>query len=295
MEKKHIVCVSFVRLVFVALIGFPIGAACAQGNAESAPSDPWVNKPSPALAAKLEHWRLKFELGEPVDAPEKGAFSSFSPGTREDGTARLVSDLRPAAAIRLTPVMGRRRYVPAWDPPTDAKDKLVTKEILDILRSSEIVRFIEASHLNPWQLDVDKNFGVALVQDFDVALRMPGKKEHVWSINWRIDNELIPARNERNEWTATRNDGEAGGYSGWGLFTRVNGALKPFHLAATKEPAVDGNIGSSSYYYVLAVGDLDGDGIDELVVRRMEFEAEEDNLELWAWEHGGPVTIHKVP
>lgn len=43
------------------------------------------------------------------------------------------------------------------------------------------------------------------------------------------------------------------------------------------------------------MGDLDGDGIDELVVRNMEFEAEEDNLELWAWEHGGPVTIHKMP
>jgi hypothetical protein len=43
------------------------------------------------------------------------------------------------------------------------------------------------------------------------------------------------------------------------------------------------------------VGDLDGDGIDELIVRRMEFEAEEDNLELWAWEHDGPVTLDKIP
>jgi hypothetical protein len=274
MEKMRTV-LSFVRLVSVALIGFPMDAAYSQ--------DRWVGEPSRSVAAKLQHWRLNFELGEPVNAPEKGAFPSFTPGTREDGTARLVSDLRPSTPITLTPVAERTRYMPAGDPHTDPNDKAVTKEILDILRSREVVRFIAAEHVDDRRLDVEKNFAVALVQDFDVALRMPGKREHVWSINWRIDN------------ASTSNGGDGVGYSGWGLFTRVNGALKPFHLAATKEPAVDGNVGSSSYYYVLAVGDLNGDGIDELIVRHMEFEAEEDNLELWAWEHGGPVTIHKIP
>jgi hypothetical protein len=56
--------------------------------------------------------------------------------------------------------------------------------------------------------------------------------------------------------------------------------MKPFRLAATR----DEMIGASPYYYVLAVGDLDGNGIDELIVSRMEFEAEEANLELWAKE-----------
>jgi hypothetical protein len=69
--------------------------------------------------------------------------------------------------------------------------------------------------------------------------------------------------------------------------------LKPFRLVAVKQEQEE--FGGHYYYYVLAVGDLDGDGIDELVVRRMEFEAESDNLELWAWEHGGPVTIHSTP
>ena len=80
------------------------------------------------------------------------------------------------------------------------------------------------------------------------------------------------------------------GYEGLGLFTRVGGAFKPFRLDATKY-----EFEGRSYYYVLAVGDLDGDGIDELIVRRIEFEAEEDNLELWAWEHDGPVRLYKIP
>jgi hypothetical protein len=45
MEKKRTVCVGFIRLIFVALIGFPMGAAYAQS--------PWAGKPSPGLAAKL--------------------------------------------------------------------------------------------------------------------------------------------------------------------------------------------------------------------------------------------------
>jgi hypothetical protein len=75
------------------------------------------------------------------------------------------------------------------------------------------------------------------------------------------------------------------GFGAWGLFTRVNGALKPFRLVAVKQDQEE--FGGHPYYYVLAVGDLDGDGIDELVARRMEFEAEEDHLELWAWERAG--------
>jgi hypothetical protein len=73
-----------VHLVTVTLIGFGIGAAYAQA--------PWTGEPSPALAAKLEHWRLRFEPGEPVNAPEKGAFPSFT--VLERGTARQ----RPSTA-----------------------------------------------------------------------------------------------------------------------------------------------------------------------------------------------------
>jgi hypothetical protein len=72
----------------------------------------------------------------------------------------------------------------------------------------------------------------------------------------------------------------------------VNGTLKPFRVVAVKQDQEE--YGGHPYYYVLAIGDLDGDRIDELVARRTEFEAEQDNPELWAWEHGGPVTIRHV-
>jgi hypothetical protein len=289
MEKEGTVCASLVRYVFVTAIAFSIGSAHAQNSEASIPPGSWVGEPSQALASKLQQWRLRFELGVPTNAPEMGAFPSFTPGTRKDGTARLINQLRPSAPIALSPVAERTRYKPAWDPGTDPHDKVVTKEILDIFRSPEVASFVATQRVALPQLDIEKNFAVALVQDFDVALRAPKKKERVWSIYWRIDNEWIAARNEKREWTTTRNDHYVG-YEGLGLFTRVDGALKPFRLAATKY-----KLGGRPYYYVLAVGDLDGDGIDELIVRRMEFEAEEDNLELWAWEHDGPVRLHKIP
>lgn len=72
----------------------------------------------------------------------------------------------------------------------------------------------------------------------------------------------------------------------------MNGALKPFHLAARESWSSGEN---TDYFYMLATGDLDGDGIDELVVREMAFEVEEDQVQLWAWERGMPVTISKIP
>jgi hypothetical protein len=160
MKKMQFVSASLARLAcIIIMMGCPIGAPCAQDkpwsvpihpweswsspptaispakdNPGSAPFRPWAGKSSPATAAKFKHWRLKLEPGGPVDAPEKGAFPSFT-STRQDMTARLVSDLGPSAPIRLTPAMGRTRYVPPWDPRTDPKDKFVTKEIADILRS----------------------------------------------------------------------------------------------------------------------------------------------------------------
>jgi len=53
----------------------------------------------------------------------------------------------------------------------------------------------------------------------------------------------------------------------------VNGVLKPFHLAARESWSSGEN---TDYFYVLATGDRDGDGIDEIVVREMIFEAEDE-------------------
>ena len=280
---------TLLRLVLVMMTGFQIHAAFAQNQEQDRAADRdqdnsvvnhrWVNEPSAGLAARLGHWHLQFMLGDRTNGPDKGIFPSSSP-TQEQGAVHLVSDLAgpQTMSIRLTPVRGRTRYVPATSGGTDPKDKVVTKEILDTIGSPEVLSFIASRHLDNPQLDVQKNLAVALVQDFYAALRVPNKKEHIWSINWRVDNGYGNA--------------DYVGYEAWGLFTEEDGVLKPFYLAADESSA---ETPSSTYYYVLAVGDLDGDGIDEMVTRQMVFESEDDNIELMAFENGAPVWITGFP
>ena len=270
------VCRCICRLIFAILIGLPMGTAVAKNPEGQALPRPWVNKPSPGLADNLRHWHLTFELGQQQSASEKGIFPSFAPGYR-DGTACLVNDLRPAPSIKLTAVAKRVRYVPRGSPHTDPDHLDVTREIIDTLRSPSIVKFVAREQFDNGQLDVETGLAVALVQDFEIALRTPKKKEHVWSINWRIERQT---------------ETSYAGYEAWGLFIRINGTLQPFYLAGRQS---SGETPGVSYYYVLATGDLNGDGLDELVVREMGFEKEQDDLELWAWERGGPVTIARTP
>jgi len=272
-------------LMLVAVGSFDAGRAQTQaqaqaqeeGSAESVVNHRWVNEPSADLAARLGHWHLQFLLGDRTNAPGKGIFPSLSP-THEQGAVHLVSELAVPQSIKLTPVTERTRYVPPTDNPGDPNDKVITKDIVDVLTGPEIADFLATKQLNKPQLDVRKDLAVALVQDFYAALRVPNKKEHIWSINWRVDNGYGNANYV--------------GYEAWGLFTSENGLLKPFYLVADESSA---EAPSATYYYILAAGDLDADGIDELITRQMVFEAEDDNIELMGWEHGAPVWITGFP
>jgi hypothetical protein len=234
----------------------------------------WTQKPSAGLASKFQHWRLKFEEGKQQSAPEKGMFPTFGPGYSEE-TARLIGDLTPVPFSKFTAVARRVRYVPKGEDHTDPADRDATSYVVDALRSPAVVKFVEKERINSAHLHVAKHFAVALVQDFDAALRTPNRREHVWSINWRVERQ-----------TETSYDG----YEAWGLFTSVNGALQPFYLAGRVS---DG--GRGSYYYVLATGDLNSDGIDELVAQEQGSEMDEADIELWAMERGAPVTIYRMP
>jgi hypothetical protein len=270
MQNRHS-CLRFLVTAVVLLVG----AAYAEDASENPPFQPWIKKPSPRLEEKLRHWRLQFASGEVQNAPEKGLFPSFTPDQR-GGTARVISDLKPPPLIRLRPVAPRTRYLREGDPPTEPDEKVVTKDLMDALRSPETARFITARRLDNAQLQLDRDIAVVLVQDFEATLRTPKRKEHVWSINWRVEHRTTTSY---------------AGYEAWGLFTRVNGMLKPFYLAGARS---SGETPMASYYYFLAVGDLNGDGVDELVVREVGFEKEEDDLEIWAWERGAPVQIHRI-
>jgi hypothetical protein len=237
----------------------------------------WVQQPLPRLAARLQGWRVSFVPDKAVPDPAKGVFASFS-YLSNDSTVRLLKS-GSSAPVKLTPVAWRTRYVPKSESRTDPKDQVITEDLVDVLSSREIAHYIGSQQLGSPRLNVGQNLAVVLVQEFDAALRAPGHKEHIWSINWRV--ETNPGKPD-----------DYVGYEAWGLFTRVNGALKPFHLAV-RESWSNGE--NTDYFYVLANGDLDGDGIDEIVVREMVFEAEDDYVQLWAWERGMPVTISKIP
>jgi hypothetical protein len=193
------------------------------------PARPWVNESSPSLAAKFQHWRLKFTLGEARSAPEKGVFSSWLT-TQAPATVRVVSDLKPPPPIRLTPVAKRTSYA-REGTYLGARDKVISKELMDALRSSEVIDFLVERRLDSAQLQLERKLTAALVQDFEAALRSAKTRERVWSINWRLEHQT---------------ETSYAGYEAWGFFTRVNGTLKPFHLAARK---TDPEIPMASYYY----------------------------------------------
>jgi hypothetical protein len=273
----------FALAIFTLAMGLPMSAADAQDSAQPqgdknvVANHRWINEPSSGLMGRLGQWRLQFMLGDQTNAPSKGIFPSFS-ASQEPGAVHLVTTSSQTTPIKLTPVAPRIRYVSQTAGATDPNDRVVTKEILDTLRSPEILDFLAARHLANPELDVEKDLAVALVQDFYAALRVPNKKEHIWSINWRVDNGYGNAN--------------YAGYEVWGLFTEENGVLKPFYLIGDES---SGEAPSATYYYILAAGDLDGDGIDELITRQMVFESEEDDIELMAWENGAPVWITGFP
>lgn len=244
---------------------------------QDAPSRPWAKQPSPRLAARLQGWHVAYVPDKSVPDPARGVFASFS-YTGNDSTVRLLKN-GSSAPVKLTPVPWRTRYVPRSESRTDTEDRVITQDLVDVLSSRAIARFVTSQRLGSPRLNVGKNLAVVLVQEFDAALSATGHKEHIWSINWRVETD--PGKPD-----------DYVGFEAWGLFTRVNGAMNPFHLAA-RESAANGE--NTDYFYMLAIGDLDGDGIDELVVREMLFEAEEDYVQLWAWERGMPVTISKIP
>jgi len=260
------------RLATLVLgLGLFVGLAFAEGRGDVEPV-PLVTRSSPARAAQFRHWQFWFEAGEPHDAPENGIFPWL--GNLRTGIARLVEDGNTPRR-RLTPVAKRTRYVGA-DADRAPDDRVVTNELIDVLRRKDVAQRMGNDLPSVKLLDYEKDLSVALVQDFEAALRVRGQKERFWSIHWRIVHQTSMT---------------FAGVEIWGLFTRENGVLKPFHLRASE---ASGEI-AHDYVQVLAVGDLDRDGIDELTVRVREYEPEDDRFAILALERGVPVYVVESP
>jgi len=117
-----------------------------------------------------------------VPDPAKGVFAS---DCCDNTTVLLKSG--SSASIKLAPVAWRTRYVSKSESRTDPKDQIITQHLTDMLSSREIAHFIASQRLGSPRLDVRQNLAVALIQEFDAALSAPGHKEHIWSINWRVE------------------------------------------------------------------------------------------------------------
>jgi hypothetical protein len=255
-------------LIVILAAGLMASQCWAQSAIIGDLPQPWLKLPSPAFANQFKQWKLKFEAGKPYGVPEKGIFTWQ--GRYRQGIAQLVGNSDSAEPIRLRPVAGLRMYVPAGavhDPNT-----LVLKtDLIDILSRPDVSKLIDKDRLGVGELDYSKDIKFARVQDFEAAVRIPGKKEHVVSIKWEI------ARESHDSYS---------GIDVWGIFIRTVGPMKPFYLAAAKVYS-----GEHVNFEFVGIGDLNGDGIDEFVTRVLPDEPEDDRHAILAWEKGALVIV----
>ena len=242
----------------------------AQDTSDSARSPPWVGSASPSLAKQFSKWQMKFEAGRPHAVPEKGIFAWQ--GRYRQGLARLVSIPTQEAYPTLTPVKSFARYRKAR-AARGAGDLAVPPELINILRQPDVAKLINKDRSYAGAVNYDKDLEYVLIQNFDAALRVPGKREPLQSITWRFISDA-PDRSY--------------GMEVWGIFAHVEGSLVPLYVVASKAYSDY----SPDHYLFLAVGDLNGDGIDELITQVLEDEAEDARFAILEWERGSPVILY---
>ena len=200
--------------------------------------------------------------GTEAPRPERGVFEWRS-RTRE-GNVRLVHSSRPQQELRLAAVAKRRCL--------DDDNAKAAADARTILADSDLSGRI-AADLRKGKLSYAE-LNRACVQEFEASLGAK-RRQAIRTIFWRFARYDVLDKDD-----ATRDL--------WSVFAREDGAFKPRYLTHVFDP----HDVPSDLFEVLAVGDMNGDGIDEWIVRWLAFEAEEDNLVIVSWEKGTLVIVH---
>ncbi len=159
------------------------------------------------------------------------------------GIGRLVA--KPPQHVALAPVAASTQYV-KMNVPRKSGQLVITPELTNVFHQADVLELINKYGLAIGPLNYVTDLEFARVQHFAAALRTPRKKEQIVSIRWRATQDA---------------KGNRFGMAVWGVFVREGNGLKPIHLVANRAAEDDDE------FEVLAVGDLNGDGIDELIAR----------------------------
>jgi hypothetical protein len=241
-----------------------IGLLATIAHAEK--SDPLIRRASPAFAARFFGWKIVFEAGTQTASPQRGVFDWHS--TTREGNARLSNRRSPKNIVRLVEV-AKRRCSSDRDSQDNSIDPKAQAEIKRILATSDLSKFIEGDLREKKLSYADLND--ACVQEFEAALTR-SNKQSIRTIVWHFIRET--------ETKVARVDV-------WSIFVRNGDTFKPRYVAR-----IFGEWGTTDLFEVLAVGDLNGDGVDEWIMREIEFEAEEDHLAIVSWEADSPVIVY---
>ncbi len=183
------------------------------------------------------------------------------------GATRIVSDIDRAGAMTVVPAPPRSRYL-LPGPGADRDDKPITRELLHLLDLPQVTAFIGQDPENGPQIVYAEDLLSARVQTFMASLRKPHSPERITSINWNFERQEPYVYLDLWELLAP------GG----------RGGPEPIHLSKQSDSPI-----ATDYFYVDAVADLDGDGIDELIVTRMTYEPDVwAQIAILAWVEGKP-------
>jgi hypothetical protein len=187
----------------------------------------------------------------------------------------LTLDGRPRDAqhLALAPVAASTQYVRV-NAPLESGQLVITPELTNVFHQADVLKLIDKCGLASSALDYATDLEFARVQQFTAALRVPGKNEQIVSIRWRATHET-----KENDF----------GIMVWGIFVREGNGPKQIHLVVNRAYA---DYDDDDEFEVLAVGDLNGDGIDELITRGFMDEPEDDRVALLEWERGALVSLY---